>query len=74
VFAGINLSPNVAWSHDVDGYGPNFSEGNKAISIGVNADYKNTYNASLSYTDFFGGDYNTTTDRDFVALSFGVNF
>ena len=74
VFAGVNLSPSVAWSHDVDGYGPNFSEGNKAISIGLNADYQNAYTASLSYTDFFGGDYNTTTDRDFVALSFGVNF
>ncbi|PTS85611.1 DUF1302 domain-containing protein [Pseudomonas sp. HMWF032] len=74
VFAGINLSPSVAWSHDVDGYGPNFSEGNKAISLALNADYQNTYTASLSYTDFFGGDYNTTTDRDFVALSFGVNF
>jgi hypothetical protein len=74
VFAGINLSPNIAWSHDVDGYGPNFNEGSKAISIGLNADYQNTYTASLSYTDFFGGDYNTNTDRDFVALSFGVNF
>ncbi|MES2821604.1 MAG: DUF1302 domain-containing protein [Pseudomonadota bacterium] len=74
VFAGVNLSPNVAWSHDVEGYGPNFNEGSKAVSVGLNADYQNTYNASLSYTDFFGGDYNTTTDRDFVALSFGVNF
>lgn len=74
VIAGINLTPNLAWSHDVDGYGPNFNEGSKAISIGLNADYQNTYTASLSYTDFFGGDYNTTTDRDFVALSFGVNF
>nr|WP_298116266.1 DUF1302 domain-containing protein [uncultured Pseudomonas sp.] len=74
VFAGINLTPSVAWSHDVDGYGPNFNEGSKAISVGLNADYQNTYNASLSYTDFFGGDYNTTIDRDFVALSFGVNF
>ncbi|HBX55624.1 DUF1302 domain-containing protein [Pseudomonas sp. UBA2684] len=74
VFAGVNLSPSVAWSHDVDGYGPNFNEGSKAVSVGLNADYQNTYNASLSYTDFFGGDYNTITDRDFVALSFGVNF
>ncbi|WP_068830558.1 DUF1302 domain-containing protein [Pseudomonas sp. BMS12] len=74
VFAGINLKPNVAWSHDVDGYGPVFNEGAKAISIGVDADYLNTYTASLSYTDFFGGDYNTQTDRDFLALSFGVNF
>lgn len=44
------------------------------MSLGLNADYQNTYNASLSYTDFFGGDYNTNVDRDFVALSFGVNF
>ncbi|MGY2399583.1 DUF1302 domain-containing protein [Pseudomonas sp. SDO5271_S396] len=76
VFAGINLKPNLSWSHDVNGYGPNglFNQGAKAISVGVDADYRNTYTASLSYTDFFGGDYNTLTDRDFLALSFGVNF
>jgi hypothetical protein len=74
VFAGINLSPNLAWSHDVQGFGPNFEEGNKAISVGVDADYLNTYTASLSYTDYFGGKWNTNTDRDYVALSFGVNF
>jgi hypothetical protein len=74
VVAGINLSPNLAWSHDVNGNGPNFEEGLKAISIGVDADYGSTYTASLSYTDFFGGDFNTNGDRDFVALSFGVNF
>ncbi|MFC6296334.1 DUF1302 family protein [Pseudomonas sp. CCM 7893] len=76
VFAGINLKPNLSWSHDVSGYGPNglFNQGAKAISVGVDADYRNTYTASLSYTDFFGGDYNTLTDRDFLALSFGVNF
>ena len=76
VFAGVNLKPSVSWSHDVDGYGPNglFNEGSKAVSLGLDADYQNTYNASLAYTDFFGGDYNTAIDRDFVALSFGMNF
>jgi hypothetical protein len=74
VFAGINVRPNIAWSHDVDGYGPTFTEGNKAISLGVDVEYLNTYTASLSYTDFFGGEYNTNVDRDFVALSAGVNF
>ncbi|MCE4072287.1 MULTISPECIES: DUF1302 domain-containing protein [Pseudomonas] len=74
VFAGINLAPNLAWSQDVSGYGPNFEEGQKAISVGLNADYLNTYTASLAYTDYFGGHFNTQTDRDFVALSFGVNF
>lgn len=76
LIAGINLKPNLSWSHDVNGYGPNglFNEGAKAVSLGVDADYRNTYTASLSYTDFFGGDYNTLKDRDFLALSFGVNF
>ncbi|AGI25843.1 DUF1302 domain-containing protein [Pseudomonas sp. MT3] len=74
VFAGVNLKPNVAWSHDVHGYGPVFNEGSKAASVGLDAEYQNTYTASLNYTNFFGGDYNTIVDRDFVSLSFGVNF
>ncbi|MCW3150839.1 DUF1302 domain-containing protein [Stutzerimonas stutzeri] len=76
VFAGINFKPNLSFSHDVDGYGPNglFNEGSKAVSVGLDAEYQNTYTASLSYTDFFGGDYNTLVDRDFLAFSVGVNF
>ncbi len=76
VFAGVNLKPSIAWSHDVDGYGPNglFNEGAKAVSLAVDADFKNTYTAGISYTSFFGGDYNPTTDRDFVALSMGMSF
>ena len=72
--AGINLKPNIAWSHDVHGYGPVFNQGSKAVSLGLDAEYLNTYTASLNYTNFFGGDYNTLVDRDFVALSFGMNF
>ncbi|MFB1010560.1 MAG: DUF1302 family protein, partial [Thiopseudomonas sp.] len=76
VFAGINLKPSMAFSHDVKGYGPNglFNEGAKAVSIGLDADYKHTYTAGLSYTNFFDGRYNTMKDRDFVSLTFGVNF
>jgi len=74
VIAGINLSPNVSWSHDVEGYGPNFTEDAKAISVGLNADYGNKYNASISYTDFFDGKYNTAVDRDFASVSFSVSF
>ncbi|PKF70163.1 DUF1302 domain-containing protein [Pseudomonas fluvialis] len=76
VFAGVNLRPSVAWSHDVDGYGPNglFTEGAKAVSLGLEAEYQNTYTANLAVTEFFGGKYNTSVDRDFVSLSFGMNF
>ncbi|PTT91781.1 DUF1302 domain-containing protein [Pseudomonas sp. HMWF031] len=78
VFAGVNLKPNIAWQHDVEGYSPgpggNFEEGRKAVSLGVDAEYQNTYTASLAYTNFFDGKYTTVDDRDFVALSLGVNF
>lgn len=73
---GIELKPSIAWSHDVKGYGPNglFNEDAKAISLGLDANYLSTYTAGLSYTNFFGGKYNTSVDRDFVALSFGMSF
>jgi hypothetical protein len=76
VFAGVNLKPNVAFSHDVKGYGPNgqFTEDAKALSLGLDAEYQNTYTASLSYTNFFDGKYNTLVDRDFLAFSVGVSF
>ena len=74
VIAGINLSPNVAFSHDVEGYSPNFNENAKSVSLGLNADYANKYNASISYTNFFDGKYNTLVDRDFAAVSVGVSF
>ncbi|WBU40409.1 MULTISPECIES: DUF1302 domain-containing protein [Marinobacter] len=77
VFANVNLSPNLSWSHDVYGFSPSggaFNEGDKAISIGVDAEYNNTFKASLSYTNFFGGDFNTINDRDFIAASASVTF
>lgn len=74
VIGGLDLTPSVAFSHDVDGYGPNFNEGSKAVSLGLSAKYLNNYEVSLSYTDYFGGDYNTAIDRDFLSASFGVTF
>ncbi len=76
--AGIDLRPNLSWQHDVDGNGPGegsaFSEGSKAISVGLDASLNNTYNASLAFTDFIDGDYGTRGDRDYVSISLGVNF
>lgn len=74
VFAGVNLSPTLAFSHDVEGYSPNFIENAKSVSLGVNADYANKYTGSISYTNFFDGKYNTAVDRDFAAVSFSVSF
>ncbi|GAA6130550.1 DUF1302 domain-containing protein [Halopseudomonas sabulinigri] len=74
VFAGVNLTPTLAWSHDVDGYGPNFTEDAKSVSVGLDADYANRYNAGISYTSFFDGKYNTSVDRDYASLTFSVSF
>lgn len=75
---GIDLRPSVAWSHDVAGYSPgpngNFEQGRKAVSLGLDAEYEDTYTASLSYTNFFGGRYSQLEDRDYVSLGFGVHF
>jgi hypothetical protein len=76
VFAGVNLTPNMAWSHDVKGTSPppNFVDNRMALSVGVKASYLNIYQADLSYTSFFGADYNDQEDRDFISLSFSVAF
>ena len=75
-FAGINLTPSLAWSHDVDGYSPNsnFNEGAKALTVSLAGEYLNRYTGSLAYTTFSGGDYNTIEDRDFLSLSMSVSF
>jgi hypothetical protein len=75
-FAGINLTPSLAWSHDVDGYAPapNFQEGNKALTVSLKAEYLNRYTGSLAYTAYSGDDYGMISDRDFLSLSVSVSF
>ncbi len=77
--AGANLTPVLSWSHDVNGSSPGpggaFTEGTKAIGLALNADYLNAYKASISYTNFFGGDfYNEINDRDFVSVNLSYSF
>ena len=77
-FAGVNLTPQVSFKHGVSGYGPQpgaaFSEGQKSINLSLQADYLERYSAQISYTNFFGGDYNELADRDFISLSTSVSF
>ncbi|RBW48296.1 DUF1302 domain-containing protein [Marinobacter sp. F3R11] len=78
-FAGINLSPQLAWSHDVEGYSPQpggaFNEGSKALGLSLEAVYQNRITGNIGYTNFFGGKpYNELTDRDFVTASVSYSF
>ncbi|MFD2229688.1 DUF1302 domain-containing protein [Alkalimarinus sediminis] len=79
VFAGVNLTPTISWSHDVSGYAPdpggNFIEGRKSVGLSVKAVYLNQYSANVSYTNYFGGKpYNLLNDRDNIALSVAYSF
>ncbi|MDT8440592.1 MAG: DUF1302 domain-containing protein [Desulfuromonadales bacterium] len=75
----VTLSPRLAWAHDVDGNSPgpggNFIEHRKAVTVGLEANYLNSWSADLSYTDFFGaGRYNLLNDRDFLAFNVKYSF
>lgn len=79
VFAGVNLTPQLAYSHDVDGYAPgpgaNFIEGRQSVGLSVKADYLNQYSANLGYTTFYGNSrFNPLHDRDFMSLSVAYSF
>jgi len=73
-FAGVDLNPSVVFTHDVEGYGPQFNEDSKTLSVTLKANYLQRYDASIAYKAFMGGDYNTLKDRDFLAISAGVQF
>jgi hypothetical protein len=75
VFAGINMSPRVVFSHDVKGITPDplfmFVEGRKSTSLGLKFDYQSRWSADLNYNSFFGGvgTTNKMEDRDYVSFS-----
>ena len=77
-FAGITLKPTLAFSHDVEGFAPQpggaFREGEQSVGFTLQADYQSMYSASISYTQYMGGDYNLSADRDFASMSLSVQF
>ena len=75
----VNISPRFAFAQDVSGITPgpggNFVEGRRAITVGVGADYQNTWAADFSYTSFQGaGRHNLLNDRDFAAFNLNYSF
>jgi len=78
VIAGVNLTPVLAWKHDLEGYAPNpggaFSQGEKSLGLTIKADYLAKYNAAISYTQYMDGDATKVSDRDFASISVGMQF
>jgi hypothetical protein len=73
----VNLSPRIAWAHDVSGnspFGGPFLEDRQALTLGLTAEYL-SWSADLSYTRFMGNeDHNLIHDRDFIGLSIKYAF
>ncbi len=79
VFAGLNVSPTVAFTHDVEGNTPlplgNYVHGRKSITLSAEFTFQNTWAFELRYVDFFaGGRYNLLGDRDYVATILKYSF
>ena len=75
----FNVSPRVAFNHDVNGITPgpggNFLEGRKSVTVGVEATYLSQWAADLSFTEFRGaGTLNLIHDRDFVSFTLKYSF
>lgn len=84
-FRSVNIIPRVAFSHDLRGTSPTFTQNNQAVSVGIGAEYLSRWKADLAYTNFFGGEdlqanatnRSTTqalTDRDFISASVSYSF
>ncbi len=79
VFAGINVSPLLAFSHDVTGNTPlpmgNFVHGRKTITIGTEFTFQNAWALDIRYVNFFGaGRFNLLGDRDYVSCNLKYSF
>ena len=75
----VTLTPQVAFSHDVNGTTPlpigNFVEDRKTTTMSLTATYLLNWEARISYTNFFGaGAFNLRNDRDFVSTVFSYAF
>ncbi len=61
-FAGVNVAPRIAFSHDVSGRSPTFNEGAKAVTLGLGFNYRQNWQADIAYSSFFGGKEVSGTD------------
>ena len=75
----INLSPRLAFAHDVDGTSPgpggSFIEDRRALTVGILGTYQNSWSADVAYTRYYGASsFNLINDRDFIAANIKYSF
>jgi hypothetical protein len=79
LFAGVNVSPLLVFSHDVGGITPlplgNFRAGRKTITLGADFTFQQQWALELRYVNFVGADrFNLLSDRDYVSATVKYSF
>jgi hypothetical protein len=79
VFGGVNFSPSIAFSHDVNGNTPlplgNYVTGRKSINVSAEFTFQNSWTLELRYVNFFGASrFNLLSDRDYVSTTLKYSF
>ncbi|HEX2853775.1 MAG TPA: DUF1302 domain-containing protein [Opitutaceae bacterium] len=79
VFAGVNVTPTLAFTHDVSGNTPlplaNYVRGRKSATVSVEFTFQNAWSLEARYVNFFGASrYNLLSDRDYVATTIKYSF
>lgn len=62
VIGPMGIAPRLVFAHDVNGVGPNFNQGTKAVTVGFAFNYLQRWQADIGYTTFFGGRVFSGTD------------
>ncbi|KAF1065769.1 MAG: hypothetical protein GAK45_02112 [Pseudomonas citronellolis] len=69
------ITPSINWRQDIEGYGPTFQEGQQALGLALNFDFRNNYSLELAYNAFFGSNaFSTLDDRDFASVTVKASF
>lgn len=62
VIGAIQMSPRLAFAHDVKGVSSSFNQDTKAVTLGLGFNYLQRWQADIAYTNFFGGRTYSGTD------------
>lgn len=78
-FAGINVSPLLAFAQDIGGNTPlplgNFRHGRKTFTIGADFTFQNAWAFEARYVSFSGASrFNLLSDRDYVSATLKYSF
>ncbi len=79
VLPNVNMTPSIAFTHDVRGNTPlplgNFIRDRKSVNVAVEFTYRNAWSFELRYVNFFAaGRFNLLSDRDYVATTVKYSF